>query len=383
MSTDNDNQLRLIKSVSDENLRDFFNDNKDILRLPIEVDKSEDVFETLFSRWNKYYKLVENTAWLSSSLITIKSYGKSIKKAVDLYFSGDLLKASKKIKNLLKRLIKNNCVCYLADNYIDSEVLHWFRARTSNYTPLTSDDLRHIPFNKRSAITNQRYSINGIPCLYLGSSAFVCWEELNRPTPDTLWINRYMQNQAYNSIFKVLNLSTTAYMLCNYEMNISKKFDRAEFIKDFFEMWILQSACSIVVKEQNRAFIGEYIIPQLVMQNIKEIGIDGVLYFSVKMKNAYYNQFGWIARNLAIPAFDENKDALYSKEIYDMFKMSEPINVGMFNSDIITPVKQKINPNSNFARTNACVHISDEISSLYNETIFYRVELELLNRILK
>lgn len=380
----NGKQLKLIQTITNEKLWDFFTVNKDTLMLPIEVEKGSDVFTTLYNRWIKYYELVKKTEWLSDSLPTIKSYGSLIKRAINFYFSGDLLKASNSIKTLLKHLINNKSICNLEDLYIDSEILHWFRARTSNYTPLTSKDMKHIPFDMRSVITNQRYSINGIPCLYLGSSAFVCWEELNRPTPDTLWVNRYMQNQAYNSVFKVLNLSTTTYMLCDFETNIGKKFDRPQFIKDFFEMWILQSACSIVVKEQNRSFIAEYVIPQLVMQNIKNVGIDGVLYFSVKMRNAYNTPCGWIARNLAIPAFDFDKKniRLYSSTIDNMFAMSEPINVGMFNSGIISPSLLTIDPNLNFARTNACVYISDEIWNVYRETIFCRVEVELLNRLL-
>ena len=375
-------QVQLIQAISDEDLKKFFIDNYDVLMLPIEVDKSADVFSTLYSRWDSFYDLVKNTVWLVDSLPTIKAYGRTIKNAVNSYFAGDLLKASTLIKNLLKNVVNCYQVSYIEDNFIDSESLQWFRARTSNYTPLTSSDMKHIPFNKRSIITNQRYSINGIPCLYLGSSAFVCWEELNRPTPDSLWINRYMQKQSYNSVFKILNLSTTAGMICNYETYINKKFERTKFIKDFFEMWILQSACSVTVKEPNRTFIAEYVVPQLVMQNIKNANIDGVMYFSVKMKNAYWEPSGWIARNLAIPAFDEQNDKLYSEEIDRMFNTSEPINVGMFNSGIITPTTPVIDPNFNFARTNAHVKISNEISSLYRETVFCRVEVELQNRLL-
>ena len=197
------NQSQIIDNISNEDLSDFFTKNRDILILPIEVEKSADTFKVLYSRWNKYFKLIKETEWLSDSLSIIKSCSRFIKNAVTSYFSGDLLKANIAIKNLLKKMSNSQCICFLEDNYIDTEALHWFRARISDYTPLTSVDMKHIPFNKRSKITNQRYSINGIPCLYLGNSALVCWEELNRPTPDALWINRYMPVQAYQPVFKV------------------------------------------------------------------------------------------------------------------------------------------------------------------------------------
>jgi hypothetical protein len=34
----------------------------------------------------------------------------------------------------------------------------------------------HVPFEKRRLVQNQRYSIAGLPCLYFGSSLWICWE---------------------------------------------------------------------------------------------------------------------------------------------------------------------------------------------------------------
>lgn len=44
----------------------------------------------------------------------------------------------------------------------------------------SKDEMFHIPYNKRHLIGNQRFSLSGIPCLYLGSSSYICWEELGR-----------------------------------------------------------------------------------------------------------------------------------------------------------------------------------------------------------
>lgn len=381
MNKQNDEQKESAEKVTNEELAKFFYDNQDVLTLPIEVDCDADVFKTLYSVWNKYCKLIKNTTWLVDSLPIIKSLIKLIKRAINAYFAGDLLRANNTILKCLKKLESNACMCYLNQLYIDPEICHWFRARTSNYSSLTSKDMKHIPFNKRGIIANQRYSINGIPCLYLGSSVFVCWEELERPTPDTLWINRYKPTQMCEASFKVLNLSTTAYMLCNYETNIGKGFNKAKFIEDFFVGWTLQSICSIVVKEPKRDFMSEYIIPQLIMQNLKSVGIEGVLYFSVKMRGAYYSNCGWIARNLAIPAFDERKGDMHSQQIDSMFAMSEPINMGMFNSGIIPPTTISVYPNQNLARMTAIVQISDQILNYYKDTLFYKVEVELLQRL--
>lgn len=377
MNNYNDTQLKLISNISNEELADFFNKNKEILMLPIEVEYGREVFTTLTKRWKQYYELVKNTLWLSDSFTTIKSIGDLIMKAVKLYFAGNLLNANKTIQKVLKNLTNSKCICYLDELYIDMEANNWFRARKSDYGSLSKKDMNHIPFTSRSVIGNQRYSINGIPCLYLGTSIYACWEELNRPASDNFWVNRYWIK--YPNAIKVFNLSTTIEMIINYETCINtKNFNRSEFIVDFFNAWIIQSACSIIVKEKNRNFLEEYIVPQMIMQNIKEFGIDGILYFSVKIKNAYINNCGWLARNLAIPAFDNGNDREYSSNIEQAFFTSLPINLGMYNNGIIPPATPDIDANFNIARTNAQIPITDEIYNTYRNTIFFRAENELL-----
>lgn len=51
---------------------------------------------------------------------------------------------------------------------------------------------------------------------------------------------------------------------------------------EYFLYWIIQCACSIFVKNKNRVFKEEHIIPQLIMQNIRRTDIDGIMYFSTR-----------------------------------------------------------------------------------------------------
>ena len=44
----------------------------------------------------------------------------------------------------------------------------------------SNDEMFHIPYEKRHLVRNQRFSLSGIPCLYLGGSSYICWEELGR-----------------------------------------------------------------------------------------------------------------------------------------------------------------------------------------------------------
>ena len=44
----------------------------------------------------------------------------------------------------------------------------------------SKDEMFHIPYDKRNLVGNQRFSLSGLPCLYLGGSSYICWEELGR-----------------------------------------------------------------------------------------------------------------------------------------------------------------------------------------------------------
>lgn len=44
----------------------------------------------------------------------------------------------------------------------------------------SKNEMFHIPYEKRNLVGNQRFSLSGLPCLYLGGSSYICWEELGR-----------------------------------------------------------------------------------------------------------------------------------------------------------------------------------------------------------
>ena len=48
----------------------------------------------------------------------------------------------------------------------------------------------HIPFNMREKVESQRFSIPGLPCLYLSKSVYTCWMELKQPSDSELYVSR-------------------------------------------------------------------------------------------------------------------------------------------------------------------------------------------------
>ncbi len=358
--------------ISQTELRAFIEENFKTLNLPIVVKNGTDVFQILEKRWSAYLSLVKKTEWLKDCIPNIKFYIQAFKKAKVFYYQGKMIEANKEIIKILNRIKKTKYCNYISEYFIDIESKQWFRARVGKNANFTGKDMWHIPFNKRSLITNQRYSINGIPCLYLASSIFACWEEMDRPTLNEFWVNRFMPITE-NGI-SILNLSITLYQLCTYETY----YNSAEFVKGFFEAWIVQSACSVRVEEKSRAFKEEYIFPQLIMQNLYMAEIDGVMYFSVKMKKAYSHSCGWIAKQLALPAFDDDSKSLYSQTLGKAFLYSEPLNVELYKDKICYSTVTDTTISENWDRYQTDIYFSEKMYQRYYSTIFYKCELELL-----
>ena len=367
-----------------KSLYSFFENNENTLNLPIKVDFGKDVRDTLSSRWNQYCDLIEKHNFLEECIPMAKRSISLINASIDAYYCGDFISATESIVQLIDELLKRNKHLIIEDlesNYVDVEYAQWFRARVGNNYPFEKEEMSHIPANKRGKVGSNRYTTNGIPCLYIGNSVYVCWEELYRPPVDELWVSRFWPTDS----LKLLNLSITGGDLIDskyclkYVGESEKAYKQA--IIEFFSLWILQSACSVKVKEKDRAFREEYIVPQLLTQTLKKYGLDGIMYFSTSVPNVYLNNCSWISKMIAIPAFDLNK-SIFSKKVESLFSMSYPINLGMLQRQLIP--RQRLSESriasNNYARKGATVWVSSR-GSRYEDTLFFECENQLLQKI--
>lgn len=144
-----------------------------------------------------------------------------------------------------------------------------FRMRSSNHSYLYDKmGMSHIPFNLRNKISNQRFSLSGFPCLYLGSSLYVCWEELNRP-------NFENANSALFITQKELKL-----LDLRFPANLTSKESLLQFL--------LAASASLKSSEPNDTFKAEYIIPQAILHSLvkhnyvsnEDNQYDGIIYTS-------------------------------------------------------------------------------------------------------
>lgn len=176
---------------------------------------------------------------------------------------------------------------------------------------LGSLEMFHIPFELRGKVIAHRYSIPGFPSLYLGKTLYVAWEELNRPRLDSF------QTVMLKSIKPIQFLDLTA--IDWGEDNLNSKAYK------YLMTWPLIAACSLKVKDYSNPFKAEYIIPQLLLQWIRENqDLDGIKYNSTHIDTGILNSTGELF-NLVLPV-KENKDEGYCKQLSSIFEMTETIS---------------------------------------------------------
>lgn len=171
------------------------------------------------------------------------------------------------------------------------EALTFFRCRTGKFQK--QEELYPLSSSMLSFCSAQRYSLAGIPCLYLATTTYCCWMEIGRP--EEFSASSYKPTESGKKL-RILNLAFS-----QRQMHNLGKDSRAAYL-----LFPLVMAVSVAVKNPraDANFRPEYTISHLVMRCLREFGIDGVAYCSSRIDDV----LGFPHTiNLAIPVFDETK----------------------------------------------------------------------------
>ncbi|WP_144439550.1 hypothetical protein [Vibrio coralliirubri] len=163
-----------------------------------------------------------------------------------------------------------------------------FRARSQgDYAPSDIKEFFHIPFTMRHFVGSQRFSINGQPLLYLGSSILTVEKELESSF-EMLNYSAFLPSYSDTHQFKIFDLKNSIdYLMTNLPGVIGADipYSYTENYKPRFEMEvrrnILLQICSFPT-EMKGSFIPEYVIPQMLTAVLKESGFDGLTFPSTK-----------------------------------------------------------------------------------------------------
>ena len=260
-----------------------------------------------------------------TSVPGIQRLSKRIVAAVKHYLQGYPHLAYKEIERALKDANIDRLITTLSewatsppgpfDNYLAC-TLHppLYRLRSDRVSAsrgaLSRKEIFHVPFEKRRLVRNQRYSIAGLPSLYLGSSIWISWEELGRPDLDSVFVSRYRISEeatvldfqlppllAWKIYEYALRQSTSPTPLPRLN-ELQDRYDRS-FLVSYVSCWPLIAACSIRVDSREGSFFPQFIVPQLLLQWVtKKRKVDGIRYFSTRASTPDY----YVNANLVFPA---------------------------------------------------------------------------------
>lgn len=227
---------------------------------------------------------------------------------INEYYNGNTFKSYQKLDSILKNEIKNLYSIINKKEFDVNENFYRLRYKDDNFS-FSSKEMFHIPFESRGKVTSQRYSIPGFPSLYLSRTLYVCWEELMRPQ-----INNFQAVRLKNiKKIALLDLSPP-----------SSKDNMNSFYK-YFMTWPLIASCSVKVKEKENPFKPEYIIPQLLLQWVRNNDeLDGISYQSTHIGDDFNRQEGDYS-NIVLPV-KKSEMAGYCINLNSKFEMTEAVS---------------------------------------------------------
>lgn len=240
------------------------------------------------------------------------------------------------------------------------EVPPLFRVTTvPDNKPYPRERIFHTPYDMRSKVSSSRYSIAGFPSLYLGTSLELCCEEIHlnpyqsyglagvfRPTGPLRQMEPEME--IWELSIKPQDFLETQVWENDTPYGRERRrgshdgelWLKDEAVRGAYLMWYpLVAACSYIRVNKADPFAAEYIIPQLLMQWVRdqmreshqrgENAVVGIRYFSCASVRASRMGVNYVFPTSGVWKWEKKP---YCPVLAKTFRVSKPVYIHEFDS---------------------------------------------------
>lgn len=349
-----------------EKLRDYFQNVEYTTRK---------IKKQVSSEFIKYTNLIDEIPELKDHRKIAKFCCKELIHVLRDFENGHIYRAYNKFDKMMHRLNSNLESIIVSgkrpDDFLNN---NFYRMRHSSTILSKKEEIFHTPLNLRRKINSQRYSVPGLPCLYLSSSVYTCWVEMDKPNIQDLHVSRYIMDDS--AIVDILNFTMIDPKRLFYQDKIHEfrgdslmYIERLEppFLIDAIILWPLLYVCSLKGSDKSDFYKPEYIIPQFLLQWIREnYSIKGIAYFSTDLDTRNIDPYYCI--NYVFPVeSDANETCSYLSSI---FKLTDPYRCDVIENTV--SAYRGVSPDLSHRRFQDCNYKGLEI--YYEHTKYGKIE---------
>lgn len=194
-------------------------------------------------------------------------------------------------------------------------------------------EMFHVPASLRSLVSTCRYSIAGHPSLYLTDSIELGVAEFDGD--ENALVSRYQLVDSKEEVSRIgildLAIKPQDFVRETDEINWRRRSVHQnahlddKMVQNCYLMWYpVIASCSFIRAYKSRPFAPEYIIPQLLMQWLRNYGNDnglmGIRYFSCASMRASN-----LGLNYVFPTYNTAYENEYCSVLQSNFELTEPV----------------------------------------------------------
>lgn len=288
-----------------------------------------EIMESLFSKFLDYVNNQKTNETFATHLYDAPAISRMVENAckeiinmLKAYQEGNVLEAYRFLNRRFRPTGNKICASYHFPLNRVSAGSKWYRIRKKEEKTFHRKDLFHVPFEERNKVGTYRYSIPGYPALYLGSSLYCSWLEMELPKDfsfSTFKVQKEISVMDFRFFPEILEVKQEVKYLLSYPYKI---------------------ACAVVAQNKKN-YIPEYVFPQLMIHAIlKQSGAKdgpiGLLYTSTKAYSFLdQNDLNNCRKfdNLVVPAVEKKKGKKQTLENIFYLTEPKPVNVATLIKD--------------------------------------------------